>query len=267
MIVPSKPPNCRVVGRFLLLNSMNLLLGITRLFAAPVAMAARVAADARRSQGTAMHLDDDLLLSDDLPPSAKALLEEADQTISSVRRKSEQSVAAIRSEADQKMEAIRRQADTDAAAVQAEAARELSPVLRNLFNRLKEMQCEFLKEGKLDEALAVRNRLRAMRSDLFGVKPDPGNLTEFGSGDYGKCLLFEVVGSTDGNIWGTDSYTADSRLSVAAVHAGAVRVGERALVRVTLQDGSSDVHSGSDRYGIRSLDYGNYTLAFSVERI
>lgn len=214
-----------------------------------------------------MQLDDDLLLSDDLPPSAKAVLDEADQVISAVRKKTDQAVSAIRSEADRRVEEIRRQAEVDTAAVQADAAKELSPVLRNLFHRLKEMQAEFMKDGLLDEAMAVRSRLRAMRSDLFGVKPDPGNLTEFGSSDYGKCLLFEVVGSTDGNIWGTDSYTADSRLAVAAVHAGAVRVGERALVRVTLQDGSADVHTGSDRYGIRSLDYGNYTLAFAVERV
>lgn len=214
-----------------------------------------------------MQLDDDLLLSDDLPPTAKAVLDEADQMISAVRRKTDQAVSAIRSEADRRVEEIRRQAEVDTAAVQADAAKELSPVLRNLFHRLKEMQAEFMKDGLLDEAMAVRSRLRAMRSDLFGVKPDPGNLTEFGSSDYGKCLLFEVVGSTDGNIWGTDTYTADSRLAVAAVHAGAVRVGERALVRVTLQDGSSDVHTGSDRYGIRSLDYGNYSLAFAVERV
>jgi hypothetical protein len=56
-------------------------------------------------------------------------------------------------------------------------------------------------------------------------------------------------------------------LAVAAVHAGAVRVGERALVRVTLHDGTARVFDGSERYGIRSLDYGNYTLGFSVERV
>lgn len=214
-----------------------------------------------------MQLDDDLLLSDDLPPSAKAVLDEADQVISTVRKKTDQAVSAIRSEADRRVDETRRQAEVDMAAVQADAAKELSPLLRNLFHRLKELQAEFMKDGQLDEAMAVRSRLRAMRSDLFGVKPDPGNLTDFGSSDYGKCLLFEVVGSTDGNIWGTDAYTADSRLAVAAVHAGAVRVGERALVRVTLLDGSSDVHPGSERYGIRSLDYGNYTLAFAVERV
>lgn len=246
---------------------MNLLLGISRLLAGPAAEMARIALAAGQPQGPAMQLDDDLLLSDDLPPSAKLVLDEADRAIAEVRRKTELAVAAVRGEADREIDAIRRRCDERVADLQTEAAQELSPLLRTLFQRLKQMQAEFLKDGLLDEALAVRNRLRAMRSDLFGVKPDPGNLTEYGTADYGRSLLFEVVGSSDGNIWGTDSYTADSRLAVAAVHAGAVRIGERALVRVTLVDGSDAVHTGSERYGVRSLDYGNYSLAFTVERV
>jgi hypothetical protein len=214
-----------------------------------------------------MQLDDDLLLSDDLPPEAKRLLDAADRAIADVRGRTDRAITALREEADRKAAEIKQAAEAEVAAVQAEAAKELSPLLRDLFHQLKGMQAEFMKEGKLDEALAVRNRLRGLRSDLFGVKPDPGNLTEFGSADYGKSLVFEVVGSADGNIWGTDVYTGDSRLAVAAVHSGAVRVGERALVRVTLSSGNERTFDGSERYGIRSLDYGNYSLAFRVERI
>ena len=240
---------------------MNLLQGIARLF--------RDAATAPTTPapGPAMQLDDDLLLCDDLPPDAKRLLDTADRAIADVRTRTERAVSAIRDEAERKMDEIKRAADAGVAAVQADAAKELSPVLRELFHELKAMQAAYLKDGRLDEALAVRNRLRGLRSDLFGVKQDPGNLTEFGSGDHGKSVVFEVVGSADGSIWGTDVYTGDSRLAVAAVHAGAVRVGERALVRVNLSSGSERTFEGSERYGVRSLDYGNYSLAFSVERV
>jgi predicted regulator of Ras-like GTPase activity (Roadblock/LC7/MglB family) len=214
-----------------------------------------------------MQLDDDLLLCDDLPPEAKRLLDEADQAVAIVRARTDRAITAIRAEAERKADEIKRAAEGEVAAVQAEAAKELSPLLRDLFHQLKALQAEFMKEGKLDEALAVRNRLRGLRSDLFGVKADPGNLTDYSSADFNKALVFEVVGSADGNIWGTDIYTGDSRLAVAAVHSGAVRVGERALVRVTLTSGSERTFDGSERYGIRSLDYGNYSLAFRVERI
>jgi hypothetical protein len=249
---------------------MQLLLGFTQLIsgtAAATVAAVRAATAAAQPVRMPMQLDDDLLLSDDLPADAKKLLDAADQAIAEVRKNTDRAVAAIRGEADRQVDAIRRKADADVAAVTAGAAKELSPLLRDLFARLKDMQAEHLRAGRLDEALAVRNRLRAMRSDLFGVKPDPGNLTDFGPSDYGKVLLFEIVGSTDGSAWGTDAYTGDSRLSVAAVHAGAVRVGERAVVRVTLIDGTERTFDGSDRYGVRSLDYGNYSLGYTVERV
>ena len=100
------------------------------------------------------------------------------------------------------------------------------------------------------------------------MKPDPGNLSDYTNTDIGKVLLFEIVGEGDSDAcWGTDFYTGDSRLSVAAVHAGVVRPGERALVRVTLLDGSERIFEGSERHGVRSRDYGNYVLAYSVERV
>lgn len=244
---------------------MNLLQGLARLFVNPIAGVE--SAPTPSGSHPPMQLDDDLLLCDDLPPEAKALLDTADRAIADVRSRTDRSITAIRDDADRKTEEIKRAADAEVAAVQTEAAKELSPLLRDLFHQLKAMQAAFMKDGKLDEALAVRNRLRGLRSDLFGVKPDPGNMTEYGSADFSKALVFEVVGSADGNIWGTDLYTGDSRLAVAAVHSGAVRVGERALVRVTLSSGSERTFDGTERYGIRSLDYGNYSLAFRVERI
>lgn len=245
---------------------MQLLLGFSHLLSGTAAAALRLAA-AQLPQGTAMQLDDDLLFSDDLPADAKQVLEAADRAIADVRRATDRAVAAIREQADRQVAAIRHTADAEAAEVTAGAAKQLSPLLRDLFHRLKEMQAGYLRGGRLDEALAVRNRLRGLRSDLFGVKPDPGNLTDYGPSDYGKVLLFEVVGSTDGSAWGTDAYTGDSRLAVAAVHAGAVRVGERAVVKVTLVDGSERTFDGGERYGVRSLDYGNYSLGYTVERV
>ena len=51
------------------------------------------------------------------------------------------------------------------------------------------------------------------------VLPDPGTLTTY-RGQNGKTFLFEVTGTTDRSIAGTDIYTDDSALSMAAVHAG-----------------------------------------------
>jgi recombination DNA repair RAD52 pathway protein len=244
---------------------MQLISGISRLFLSSIEAVQNRAAS--MPEGVAMTLDDDLLFSDDLPVEARLVLEDAEKKVSTIRKTVADRSSQIQEAADRRIADIKKEAERETTLLQANASRELSPLVRELFNTLKAMQANCMKEGKLDEALAVRNRLRAMRSDLFGVKQDPGNMTDFGSSDYGKTFLYEIVGSNDGNCWGMDYYTADSRVAVAAVHAGAVRIGERAIVRVSLSDGSERVFDGCERYGIRSLDYGNYSLAFSVERV
>ena len=243
---------------------MNLLLGFPQLLNR---LAESHRESTRTRTPTAMQLDDDLLFSDELPIDARALLEEAERTVSGVRRNSEQALAGIRDIAEREIAAIRLRLNGEEAAVQRDASRELSPLLRDLFARLKALQANYAQTGMIDEALAIRARLRTLRSDLFGVRSDPGSMSDFSSSDVGKSFLFELVGTNEGNVWGTDSYTGDSRVAVAAVHSGSLRVGERGLVRVTIVDGSERVFDGSERHGIRSMDYGNYSIAFQTERV
>ena len=243
---------------------MNLLLGFPQLL---TRLAERHRLPTPTRTPTAMQLDDDLLFGDEMPADARALLDEAERTVAEVRRKSEQAVGGVRDIAEREIAAIRLRLDAEEAAVQLEASRELSPLLRDLFAQLKSLQANYAGTGMLDEALAIRARLRTLRADLFGVKADPGSMSDFGSTDVGKSYLFELVGTNEGNIWGTDAYTGDSRVAVAAVHSGTLRVGERGLVRVTIVDGSERVFDGSERHGIRSMDYGNYSVAFQTERV
>ena len=50
----------------------------------------------------------------------------------------------------------------------------------------------------------------------------------------GATFYFRVTATTDGLLWGTDVYTGDSALAVAAVHAGLVKPGETAIIKVTV---------------------------------
>ncbi|HKA05750.1 MAG TPA: LCCL domain-containing protein, partial [Gemmataceae bacterium] len=95
------------------------------------------------------------------------------------------------------------------------------------------------------------------------VLPDPGtaaNLRE----QVGKTLSFQLVGSADGPIWGTDVYTADSRLATAAVHAGVLKVGQRGVVRVTVLPGM-DLYQGKERHGVISNSYGSYPVSIRID--
>jgi hypothetical protein len=214
-----------------------------------------------------MNMDPDLISLDELPDDARAAIDEAERAVTAIRERAEQRAAAIREVADREGEAVRERAEAEVEAVQQEATRELAPLVRRLVDSLRGMQERYTRDGKLDEALAIRARVRQLRGDLLGVRVDPGNLTELGPDHFGRSFLFEVTGRSDGTVWGSDAYTADSRLAVAAVHAGAVRVGERGLVRVTLLDGAGREFVGSTRNGVTSFDYATYPVAYRVERV
>jgi hypothetical protein len=214
-----------------------------------------------------MSTDPDLMALDELPDDARELIAGAERAIAGIRERADRRAIEIRDEAERECAAIRDRADAAIAKIEQGATRELAPVVRELVDTLRAMQERYAREGKLDEALAIRARVRQLRSDLLGVRSDPGNLTEYGAGDVGRVLLLEVTGRTEGSVWGTDVYTADSRLGAAAVHAGAIREGERGLVRVTLLDGDGREYQGSTRHGIQTYDYAAYPLAYRVERV
>lgn len=97
----------------------------------------------------------------------------------------------------------------------------------------------------------------------LGVLPDPGNLTEYRA-QTGDTFFFEVTGDTSGSIWGTDIYTDDSDLTVAAVHAGILEDGETGLVEVTICPGEES-YEGSESNGILSMDYGSWSGSYIVK--
>lgn len=58
-------------------------------------------------------------------------------------------------------------------------------------------------------------------------------------------------------IWGTDVYTDDSPICVAAVHFGLITLWEGGVVTIEISPGRSQ-YFGSTRYGITSYDYGSW---------
>lgn len=66
-----------------------------------------------------------------------------------------------------------------------------------------------------------------------------------------------VVGSLAGTVWGSGSYTDDSDLGTAAVHAGLLKEGQAGFVKVTL-DGGRESYEGSTQNGVTTLPYHNW---------
>jgi hypothetical protein len=90
------------------------------------------------------------------------------------------------------------------------------------------------------------------------------NATQIQDGPGGAHRVSCPAGCT-GAVWGSDTYTADSSICVAAIHAGLV--GERGGGEVTvILEPGRPAYRGSRRHGIQSSDYGAYRASYRLER-
>ena len=84
------------------------------------------------------------------------------------------------------------------------------------------------------------------------------------SPETGKTYKFKCpAGGKEGNVWGTDIYTADSSICNAAVHAGKLTMDSGGSVTIELRPGESS-YKGTTRNGIKTSDYGAYGRSFVV---
>jgi hypothetical protein len=119
----------------------------------------------------------------------------------------------------------------------------------------------------------------AVAEEPANALPDPGNLNSL-LGQVGRVYAFRVTGGgrvaapglpglnpfvPAGAVWGTDIYTLDSSLAMAAVHAGVLKQGQTGVVRVKIL-GPQAMFTGSTRHGVTSNGYGPYTGSFQFLR-
>jgi hypothetical protein len=101
------------------------------------------------------------------------------------------------------------------------------------------------------------------------VLPDPGTLANYRN-QIGRTLRFRVTAPAQGvqlaAVWGTDVYTYDSHLSMAAVHAGVIAPGQTKVLEVTIL-GPQPGFGGSTRNGVTSGNWGQYPSAFTFQKV
>lgn len=200
-------------------------------------------------------MDPELLSMDDLPVEVRQSIAESDRQISEIRDRARRQADEIRASAEQAAGEIETRAEEEVRHQQLELWRELRP-----------LQDRYAREGKLDQALAIRERVRSLRANLLHAEPDPGSLSHVRTPRIGSTMLFEVTGSSEGIVWGTDVYTSDSTLAAVAVHAGVLQEGERGIVRVTFVDTLNVSFTGSQRHGVWSEPYGPWPVGYRIDR-
>ncbi len=125
---------------------------------------------------------------------------------------------------------------------------------------VQELVTYFDRRGELSQ-----KQLRALLDQGFLAAEAPPHMLEL-CHDIGANYYFRVRGETEGNVWGTNVYTGDSLLAVAAVHAGLVKAGETAVVKVTVVKPLSQ-YQGSVRHNVKSHDFGRYGTAYKLSGI
>jgi hypothetical protein len=110
--------------------------------------------------------------------------------------------------------------------------------------------------------------MRSLRSQALADPEDaeaemaPPSLAAL-QNQVGTTFRFKVTGAVGGGVWGTDVYTLDSSLAVAAVHAGVLKPGQTGVVKVKIVP-PPPAFRGSTRHGITSEGYGVFGGAFRI---
>jgi LCCL domain len=125
---------------------------------------------------------------------------------------------------------------------------------------IQELAAYFDRRGRLSAEQAKR-----LHEQGLLAADAPRSLTDY-CDRIGASYFFRVTGSNEGSLWGTDVYTGDSDLAAAAVHAGVLKAGETAVVRVRVVAPPASF-TGSARHGVVSQDFERFGTAYRVEAI
>jgi hypothetical protein len=125
---------------------------------------------------------------------------------------------------------------------------------------VQELVNYFDRRGKLSQ-----RQLRRLLEQGFLAADAPPTMMELCDA-VGSTFFFRVHGQTEGQLWGTDLYTGDSNVAVAAVHAGLVKPGQSAVIRVTIVAPPAQF-TGSVRNGVTSHDFGRFGSAYRLAAV
>jgi hypothetical protein len=107
--------------------------------------------------------------------------------------------------------------------------------------------------------------------EVSGAGPTPTQQADWSAkadklrGQNGQRFTFVCPpgGALSAGVWGTDLYTDDSAVCVAAAHAGLITPQAGGTVTIEIREGASS-YSGSQRNGVTSQSWGPYAGSFVV---
>ena len=124
---------------------------------------------------------------------------------------------------------------------------------------------EFVAKDLNGDGFLTPDELQAVADAAKGEgEADPGSLVTY-QNQVGKRFVFRVTGSASGSVWGSEVYTGDSTLAVAAVHAGVLKVGETGTVKVRIVEPPPSF-KGTAAHGVTTQPFGAFPGAYRILR-
>lgn len=121
--------------------------------------------------------------------------------------------------------------------------------------------------GEQKIALYDMDRLGIATKLELAAANAPANMNDF-QNQYGKEAYYKVTGKmpdnvTSPSVWGSEPYSLDSNISVAAVHAGLVQPGESIIIKIRVIESPMMLPS-SEANGITTTSYGKHVTGAYV---
>lgn len=135
----------------------------------------------------------------------------------------------------------------------------------SIIEQLRFLQLTYRDSGHAEDAAAIAAQVRLLqqRIQMFSgsatvdlvneglpTRDIPISMTAFRD-RVGETLSFAIRGRDDQPVWGTTTYTDDSGLETAAVHAGLLRPGQSGIVKVRPLPGQ-DRYDATNQNGVQS---------------
>jgi hypothetical protein len=111
----------------------------------------------------------------------------------------------------------------------------------------------------------VTEATRVVEATITATYPAAPETMSGVAGEVGQSFVYQVTGSTEGSVWGSEIYTDDSSLAAAAVHAGLLASGQRGAIRVTILPGRTS-YGAATRSGVSSGSWGAWTRSYMLDR-
>lgn len=111
--------------------------------------------------------------------------------------------------------------------------------------------------------LLVNGGSASLEEKVEIVQLGPNAIFGLAQTHFNKVVGVQITGRVGGSVWGSGPYTTDSDPGTAAVHSGALKVGETAVIKIRVKADAGG-YVGSTQNGVTTANWGPYQGCYEI---